>query len=272
MNREQATVPAELPLANKAVLVTRPLDQAEEFSRLLAERGATVVSLPSIRIIPPVSWEECDKAIGKLDSYDAIVFTSANAVRYFVLRLKLIGGGKFPDSFRRRVFYVVGPKTGDALREEGLSPTIQPEAKDSMLLAHALLSVPHEGKRFLFPRGSLASEDMLKELRGGGVQVDDVTVYQTVAPDDDDMREVQRTIEEGAIQVVTFFSPSSFRNLVARIPPRLISRMTIAVIGEQTESAVRERGMQVQIVSNRPTSADLADAIVRYYATGERPL
>jgi uroporphyrinogen III methyltransferase / synthase len=272
MNRGHTIDPAALPLANKAVLVTRPLDQAEEFSRLLAARGATVVSLPSIRIVPPSSWEECDRAIGILDSYDAIVFTSANAVRYFVLRLNLIHAGKLPDSFRTLAFYVIGQKTGDALREVGISPTIQPAAKDSMQLADALLSAPHEGKRFLFPRGSLASEDMVMKLRDGGVQIDDVTVYQTVAPDDDDMLAVRRTIEEGAIHVVTFFSPSSFRNLVARIPPGLISRMTIAVIGEQTESAVRETGMQVQIVPDRPTSADLADAIVRYYTINERSL
>ena len=43
-------------LFGKKIVITRALDQAPEFTRLLEEHGAEVISFPTIQILPPKTW------------------------------------------------------------------------------------------------------------------------------------------------------------------------------------------------------------------------
>ena len=81
-----------LPLSGRRILVTRSAEQSEDFSRLLRDLGAEVLQVPLIRFDPPDSWEVADGAIGRLGRYSLIVFTSTNAVEFFLSRLEVRGG------------------------------------------------------------------------------------------------------------------------------------------------------------------------------------
>lgn len=72
------------PLSGKTILVTRNEEQAGEFTKLLKQLGAQIVLFPTIQIVPPKSWDECDKAIANIGSYDSIVLTSRNAAENFL--------------------------------------------------------------------------------------------------------------------------------------------------------------------------------------------
>ena len=43
--------------------------------------------MPTIEIVPPADYGPLDRAIAELASYDWLIFTSANGVRYFLERL-----------------------------------------------------------------------------------------------------------------------------------------------------------------------------------------
>src|SRR4051812_25591664 len=76
-----------LPLAGRTVVITRAAAQSDEFINALEEYGATVFSCPTIEIREPESYERLDEAIEHLYGYDWVIFTSVNAVEFFLRRL-----------------------------------------------------------------------------------------------------------------------------------------------------------------------------------------
>lgn len=258
-------VSASKPLHGKRVLITRPREQAGEFAGLLTERGATVVFIPTIEIVAPSSWGQLDDALATLSTYDALVFTSANAVQAFFRAIVERGRDSSRSTLAAKQFYAIGTKTAEALHSEGYTATVFPEVTNANQLAATLATNPPRGKRFLFPRGNLGNEDLATTLRSKGAQVDDVIVYETVAPRNADTASVRRALEGNAIDVVTFFSPSSVKNLLVMVPQELLASKIIAVVGSTTEAAVQEFGLSAHIVAAKPTASDLVEAIVGYF-------
>jgi uroporphyrinogen III methyltransferase/synthase len=71
---------AEASLRGVRVLVTRPRHQAESLADRLRKLGAHPVELSLIEIAPLQDYSRLDQAIGQLDQYDWIIFTSVNGV------------------------------------------------------------------------------------------------------------------------------------------------------------------------------------------------
>ena len=67
--------------------MTRAADQAAELSDRLRALGADAIELPVIALEPPADPAPLDRAIENLASYDWLIFTSANGVRFFLDRL-----------------------------------------------------------------------------------------------------------------------------------------------------------------------------------------
>ena len=74
------------PLFGRRIVVTRSREQAAELVDMLEERGAEAIQAPTIRIAPPEDVGALDRACADAAAYDWIVFTSANAVDYFMQR------------------------------------------------------------------------------------------------------------------------------------------------------------------------------------------
>jgi len=75
------------PLVGKRILITRARDQAAAFTESLKNLGAEIIEFPTIEIVPPLRWDQLDRAIDQLGSYDWLIFTSANGVNFFWERL-----------------------------------------------------------------------------------------------------------------------------------------------------------------------------------------
>ena len=76
-----------LPLFGKRIVVTRARGQAEALAGRLRALAADAIELPTIEIRPAADYGPLDRAIAGLASYDWLIFTSANGVRFFVDRL-----------------------------------------------------------------------------------------------------------------------------------------------------------------------------------------
>src|SRR6202049_595008 len=76
-----------LPLFGQRIVVTRDRRQAAELAEPLEELGAEVIMLPVIEIQPPVDTGPLERAIACLETYDWLIFTSVNGVRFFLERL-----------------------------------------------------------------------------------------------------------------------------------------------------------------------------------------
>src|SRR4030043_2351947 len=71
------------PMFGHRILVTR--EHIEGFEKL-AELGSEIIEFPTIQIVPPESYDELDRSIGKKQAYDWLIFTSRNGVKYFFKR------------------------------------------------------------------------------------------------------------------------------------------------------------------------------------------
>ena len=104
-----------LPLFGQRVVVTRRSEQAGSFAQRLTELGADVLEVPTIKITTPLQKDGIVDALLELNSYDWLVFTSANGVTMFFdiffrrfQDLRDIGGARIA---------AVGPATAAKLRE-----------------------------------------------------------------------------------------------------------------------------------------------------------
>lgn len=262
------------PLAGKRIVVTRAPEQAGAFIAQLQAQGAEVLLMPTVRFEEPEDFAPLDRAIGEPGKFDWIVFTSRNAVRFFVQRVEQLG---LPPDARHEMaaharLAVVGPATADAAREAGFH--VEHEAREFRGESLAAELGPRvAGKRVLLPRSDLGNVALPAELRAAGADVTEVIAYRTVAPQRYDA-EVIEALHGGEVDVVTLFSPSGFRHLVEAIGLETLQRhsgkMVLAAIGPVVSAAARSQGLAVEIEAPEATAMSLAAAIAAYFPRGAR--
>ena len=71
------------PLFGKRIVVTRPQGQVSRLKDLLEKKGAEVMELPLIKIIPQQDRKLIAETFAGIATYEWVVFTSANGAREF---------------------------------------------------------------------------------------------------------------------------------------------------------------------------------------------
>jgi uroporphyrinogen III methyltransferase / synthase len=105
------------PLFGQRVIITRSRDQSGELWQLLARAGADPVELPVIELAPADDYTALDGSLRSLGDYAWVIFTSTNAVSFFMARLN--AHGLDARAFRGRIC-AIGTGTTEALREYGI--------------------------------------------------------------------------------------------------------------------------------------------------------
>ncbi len=249
------------PLKGKTVVITRPREQAAEFISLLQSEGAEPILFPAIEIVPTESWEKCDETIEHLERYDAIIFSSTNAVGYFFQRIT----EPHIQMLKKKSVYVVGEKTGIEVAKHGVTPIAPPDVFDGKHLAEKIVGDGVRGKHFLHPTGNLTRTTIQNELTGNGAKVDEVIVYQTLASSNADSEKMVKMFEQKKIDAVTFFSPSSIENFVSAISQKLLSNVAVAVIGKASAETAEKNGLHVDVVAHPSTSDGMVESLKKYF-------
>ncbi len=254
------------PLFGKGILVTRAADQAGEFSKLLAAQGASVFECPTISLVPPESYAELDAAIEKLPSFDWLIFTSANAVRFFFSRIE--ANGLDARALTGCRVCAVGPKTAASLQPYGIRPDLVPADYKAEGVVAEFGRMEMKGKRVLFPRADKARDVIQKALGEMGVDVAAPVAYRNIVPDTIPERVLQ-ALEEQRVHCITFTSSSTAENLAAIIGEnrmlKLLEGVTVAAIGPVTAKTCRELGLQVHIEPKEYTLDKMTAAITDYF-------
>lgn len=250
--------------ATPTVLLTRSAEDNTLIAPVFHAAGLATVLLPAIVIAEPEDWTPVDDAIADLASFDGVFFTSRNAVRMFLRRLD----EKLPDgrsAIRSLMVAAVGAKTEEALEDEDVRVDVVPEIGAAENLLASLDEMDLTGKRYLFPKSSIARDVLPTELRDRGAQVDEIVVYRTVPPDAGNLDAIRNGLVEGSIQCAAFFSPSAVRNVVQLLGSLCMQETVIAAIGMTTAGAARAMGLTVGIVAEAPDSDGLAAAIAAFF-------
>jgi uroporphyrinogen III methyltransferase/synthase len=239
-----------------------------EFAKYLEGYGFTPVFFPTIEVIEPDSWDELDEKISRIDEYSDLIFTSVNAVRFFIRRFEKF----FPiERMKGKKFHAVGVKTKNEIEKYGFQVEELPEKSDKENLFKKIFKDFKPGRKFLFPHGNLTDEGFVKFLKDKGLDIEDVVVYKTIKPEiSDGMKaEIKRMLEDGEIKVITFFSPSSVANFFEIFEGIDLKKQKIAVIGETTLKECKRFGLNVDInpieYNAKPDSKFLADLINRFF-------
>jgi uroporphyrinogen-III synthase len=236
-------------LAGKRVVVTRAADQAADLCARLEAAGAVPVRCPTIVISPPLSYDEVDRALASLGSFEWAVFTSANGVRFLLERASL------PAALR---VAAVGKTTAAAMERHGISVAFVPTEEGAHGLAETLPDV--EGRPVLLVQGDKSDHLLATELRVRGARVTTVVAYRTVpvAPSGAGLE----ALKEGA-DALTFTSPSTVEGFVALGPDwrGLARRAVVATMGPTTTAAALTRGLGVHAEARERSMDALVDAV-----------
>jgi uroporphyrinogen-III synthase len=243
------------------VAVTRPPADTDELTSLLRARGADAVEIPLLRITGPSDPADFHRALESLDSYDWIVFTSANAVRAVARGLEAVARSTVPAA---RVA-AVGPATADAVTAElGWRVALIPPVHTGAALAAAILTDEGiAGQRVLWPRARDARESVRRDLTGAGAVLDDPEAYGS-APVPEAAHELARMLGRRELDVLTLTSPGAVAAFMAAQPQT--GDCVIAVIGASTREAAEDAGLRVHVEPPEHTIRALVDELERYLA------
>ncbi|MDP2267736.1 MAG: uroporphyrinogen-III C-methyltransferase [Deltaproteobacteria bacterium] len=266
--REQLNWFEKQPLFGKGVVITRPQAQAEEFAQLLRRQGARVIYFPTIKIVPAAAGQQLDWAIGHVEAYQWLIFTSANGAGLFFQRFSELGRD-IRDLKGVRIC-TIGPATAAVVEERGIKVDLIPESFVAEGVVRAFQNQGISGQRILLPRAEVARDVIPEGLAQLGAQMEVVDVYRTVSSgmEGGGLKEL---IGRGDVDVLTFTSPSIFKNFMKIMGKdfHLPAGIRIACIGPVTAAAVKKAGLQIDIMPEKYTIPGLVEAMVNYFGKTE---
>jgi len=252
------------PLLGRRVVVTRATAQASSLSNRLRDLGAAVVELPATRI-ELLDPRPLAQALGRLNDYNHIIFSSQNAVQ--VVWGALRRAGLDARALSGLIVSAVGPSTADALLEHGIAVDIIP---DRFVAEGVLESIGQRddvrGARVLYPSARGARDVLPKGLRSLGATVDVIPIYEAVV-DREAAAAFRESIAAGAVDIVTFASASAVRGYVEAVGADVARGVPAVSIGPITSDAARHAGIEVVGEATRSTIASLVDCIVALVAS-----
>jgi uroporphyrinogen III methyltransferase/synthase len=253
------------PLFGQRVVVTRARGQAGDFSQKLAELGADVLEVPTIKITQPKETDAIVNALLGLNAYDWLVFTSVNGVTAFFdiffrrfQDMRDIGGVRIA---------AVGPATAAKLRELHLQVDLTPDEFTGKKIAAAFAKFQTiENLKMCLLRAEVANPDLPKALEELGAIVDDIAIYKTVA-ETEDPAEAGKTLLNGGAEWITFTSNSTVEHFHARFDlPKLLKKfpqMKLASIGPETSKAIRTLGLEPALEAKEHTTEGLLATLLK---------
>ena len=253
------------PLHGRRIAVTRAREQASELSAKLAALGAEVIELPLIKIEKHIEKDVLADVMLELGSYDWIVFTSANGVRFFFEEFHRI----FDDIRSLGLLRIacVGDTTAAAVRDYHLKAECQPKVATADALADELIATGSlDSAKILVVAGNLNRETLVRKLEAARAIVDCLQVYRTEKTDltADAVAADFRARGADAILFASSSAVQSFTDQAAALKLAPAARKPLAgSIGPQTSETMKQVGMPIDFVAKTPSLDGLIEALVR---------
>jgi uroporphyrinogen-III synthase len=171
----------------------------------------------------------------------------------------------------------IGPATAEALAARGIRADLVPTEYVAEAVVEAMKAHLRPGTRVLIPRAEDAREELPEGLGRLGVEVDEVTLYRAAVPGEAPAQTLE-ALRRGEIDIVTFTSSSTVRNLVAMLggvdvlmpgPSPVCGRgedttagaPLVACIGPITAETARDLGLRVDVEAAEHTVEGLVEAL-----------
>jgi len=235
------------PLFGQTIVVTRTREQASDLSARLEELGARVIEAPTLELVPPADWSGVDAALRSIATYDWVIFTSANGVRF--TKKRLLELELDARAFGDARIGAVGDATARAIGDElCLKVDLFPKPFVAEALASELIDRGQvKGKRFLMLRADIARTVLREKLNeAGAAAVEDVAVYES-RPVGSLPPILLEALKDKQVHWITFASSSTAKNLATLLGKDFRQKLRgikLASIGPITTATMKELGLE----------------------------
>jgi uroporphyrinogen-III synthase len=252
-------------LDNKNIVLTRAESQAKNAIALLENLGANVISFPTVKfsqIIDP----KLNNVFVNLSSFDSIIFTSENAVKYFLLKIAELNVIFQPEKF---FIISIGEKTSATCKLNNIQINFQPSKFSWEYLTEQLSDSDLNKKNIFIPCSNLSEPSKYKQLEKFGAKVTVLPIYRNDVNDMENLDKEIKLLQNTEIDVYIFTSPSTFNGFLKILnitePAKYFNNKNIAVIGPVTEKRLHSFGVFPNIKPDNFSIEHLVEAIKKFY-------
>jgi uroporphyrinogen III methyltransferase / synthase len=253
------------PLFGRRFVVTRPVGQNSRLKELLENKGAEVLELPLIKILPADDRNLVAEAFAGLATYEWIVFTSANGAReFFNLFFRAFGDIR---SFGPMRVACVGETTASIVRNFNLEVEMIPPVSTAEDLAQSLIATESlDSANVLVITGNRNREILVNLLESiGHAIVDTLSVYSTDFADVTQSADLEVFRKKGADAVV-FSSSSAALSYIEQEEDLVLDKEACVPLfcsmGAQTSATLKENGLPIGIEAESPSLEAMVESLV----------
>ncbi|MCU9614036.1 uroporphyrinogen-III synthase [Caldibacillus lycopersici] len=253
-----------LPLAGKRCLIMRNPSQAKQLVNGIRKLGGEAVNVPLISFRKTIVNEQDQLIVKNLATYDWIIFTSQNGVRFFMEQLQ-----ESDESFPKHVkVAAVGKKTEQLLHDYGVTISFIPSQFTGEALAAEIIPYIQPMDTICIIKGNLASNIIYDELRAKTPNVHELIIYETYLPEESKER-LAAQIREEAVDLLVFTSPSTVQHFLLVIEENKLQQKLMgkifACIGPVTKKALITAGFPVHICPKIYTGEQLLKETKQFF-------
>ena len=252
------TAQRDRPLTGLCVLVTRPLQQAQQLIHSLQAQGASTLHQPCIDI--KACFNESQAALlAAIDNYDYVIFISKNAVEY--------GFALFKQTAHRLtspVLAAIGQASSKALAQHTDKSIISPENgfdSEALLDCAEFSAQQIRAKKILIIRGGQGRPHLQDVLEQRQATVDCLDVYQRLPAD-----RVLSNNDFQRLDVLTVSSQHGLENLLSMLDintrTAILDKILITPSLRCSQKA-RELGFKHIETADNATDDAMLDCIIR---------
>lgn len=245
------------------MLVTRPAHQSQGLIVKLSERGASVLSFPTLTIHPAILDDAALNKIRQLTHTDWIIFISPNAVNHGMPHVLL--HHRLPQL--NAAFAAVGEGTADTLKTYGVKEVLFPENEvGALALLNCFPDDLHDKTIFIF-KGDSDNQTLEIGLEDRGAMVDHCICYHRMHTQEDPKPLLHALLRDG-IDIMVTTSGESLRALHMLIPTHMRSdfyQLPLVVVSDHVQEVAKSFGFKNLYSAKGANDAAILDAISRWY-------
>lgn len=252
-------------LNGRRIAITRPAGTSAEWRLRLEAKGAEVVELPLIKVTKEVNLDTLAEVLQEMGSYEWVIFTSANGVKYFFEEFIRVHEDIRALGLVR--IAAVGAATAAALKDLHLRVDLQPKKASGEELAKELIKRESmDSAKVLVVTGNRNRDTLIEVLHEARAIVDQLPVYKT---EDAELASdaVAGEFRAKGADAILFASPSaaqSFFDQAAFLKLATKARKPLAgSIGPTTTAAMKQLGLPVDFEATEPSLDALVAALVK---------
>jgi hydroxymethylbilane synthase len=193
------------PLAGKTVAVTRPAGEVNGLREAVERMGGRLLPVPTLAFEAAGDQTLINQVLARLDEFDWLIFTSANAAYYFLE--EQMQGREKKDALR---IAAIGDATAKAILNAGYRVDFTGHAHSGSEFADQFLVIAGARARAMWPCAETAREELPQRLIAAGVEIQPLIVYRSTVPP----AEARVRIDAEKLDWILVTSPAAGRNLI----------------------------------------------------------